>query len=193
MLKQRLKLIKLIEALAHLLRTNLLPEDYMLTMKARTARQILRQRMFFVRLQTMTNNRIITLLDKYQEKLKNYQFLKNTDIFINKAIKLLKENVFFILSEKEKHILSQDLNLLESLKERIKASDDFFKKLREDGERISHLKTIPGIGNFFATLIVFEVDDINRFANYKKFHGYMGLITSTYLSGNRTFHGRLTK
>ena len=165
----------------------------MLTMKARTARQILRQRMFFVRLQTMTKNRIITLLDKYQEKLKNYQFLKNTDIFINKAIKLLKENVFFILSEKEKHILSQDLNLLESLKERIKASDDFFKKLREDGERISHLKTIPGIGNFFATLIVFEVDDINRFANYKKFHDYMGLIPSTYLSGNRTFHGRLTK
>jgi len=129
-------------ALAHLLKTNLLPEAYVPTMEARTARQILRQRMFFVRLQTMTKNRITTLLDKYQEKLKNYQFLKNTDIFINKAIKLLKENVFFILSEKERRILSQDLSLLESLKERIKANDYFVKKLGKDDERISHLKTI---------------------------------------------------
>ena len=46
---------------------------------------------------------------------------------------------------------------------------------------------------FFATLIAFEVDDINRFGDYKKFHGYMGLIPSTYSSGNRTFHSRLTK
>ena len=38
-----------------------------------------------------------------------------------------------------------------------------------------------------------RVDDIARFANEKKFFSYMGLIPSTYSSGGRTFHGRITK
>ncbi len=55
------------------------------------------------------------------------------------------------------------------------------------------LKTIPGIGKFFAVLIAYEVDDIGRFAHEKKFFSYIGIVPSTYASGGRTFHGRLTK
>ena len=42
-------------------------------------------------------------------------------------------------------------------------------------------------------LIAYEVEDVRRFASEKKFFSSMGLVPSTYSSGGRTFHGRLTK
>lgn len=42
-------------------------------------------------------------------------------------------------------------------------------------------------------LIRYEVDDISRFREAKKFAGYTGLVPSTYASGERMVHGRLTK
>ena len=38
-----------------------------------------------------------------------------------------------------------------------------------------------------------EVDEVKRFAHEKNFCSYMGLIPSTYASGGRTHHGRLTR
>ena len=55
------------------------------------------------------------------------------------------------------------------------------------------MRAIPGIGEFFSVLIAYEVNDIRRFANEKKFFSYIGIILSTFSSGGRTFHGRLTK
>ena len=53
--------------LAHLLRSDLLPEAYVASPEARQVRNVLRQRMFFVRLRTMVKNRVVGLLDRYPE------------------------------------------------------------------------------------------------------------------------------
>jgi transposase len=58
---------------------------------------------------------------------------------------------------------------------------------------VSWLACLPGIGDFLSVLIRSEVDDIKRFSLFKKFTGYTGLAPSTYVSGNRMVHGRLTK
>ena len=55
----------------------------------------------------------------------------------------------------------------------------------------SGLKTIPGIGEFFARLIEAEIDDISRFRNAKKLAAYAGLVPSTYSSGGKTYHGKI--
>ncbi len=55
------------------------------------------------------------------------------------------------------------------------------------------LKTIPGIGEFFARLIDAETDDISRFCNSKKLAANAGLVPSTYSSGGKTFHGKIIK
>jgi transposase len=55
------------------------------------------------------------------------------------------------------------------------------------------LKTIPGIGEFFARLIDAEIDEIKRFRNAKKLAAYAGLVPSTYSSGGKTFHGKIIK
>jgi transposase len=50
--------------LAHLLRANLVPEAWAPGERARE----LRERMFYVRLRTMTKNRIVTVFDRYPEQ-----------------------------------------------------------------------------------------------------------------------------
>ena len=60
-------------------------------------------------------------------------------------------------------------------------------------EAVEWLSSLPGIGPFFSVLIRYEVDDISRFRTPKKFASYTGLVPSTYASGTRMVHGRLTK
>ena len=55
------------------------------------------------------------------------------------------------------------------------------------------VEALPGIGPFISVLIRYEVDDISRFREAKKFASYTGLVPSTYASGDRMIHGRLTK
>ncbi len=55
------------------------------------------------------------------------------------------------------------------------------------------MKTIPGIGEFFARLIDAEIDDISRFRNPKKLAAYAGLYRLPISSGGKTFHGKIIK
>ncbi|MBA7632043.1 hypothetical protein ES703_39585 [subsurface metagenome] len=53
--------------LAHLLRSDLILETYVPSDEAQMVRQILRQRMFYIRVQTMLKNRMQGLLDRHPE------------------------------------------------------------------------------------------------------------------------------
>ncbi len=173
--------------LAHLLRSDLLPEAHVASREARQVRNILRQRMFFVRLRTMVKNRIRSLLDRYPEldELKPCR-----ELFGPRGLAWLRQ---IPLKEVDRRILDEDLRLLEVLEERVSQTESLVEELARDDWRVRLLKTIPGIGKFFAVLIAHEVDDISRFANEKKFFSYIGIIPSTFSSGGRTFHGRITK
>jgi hypothetical protein len=65
--------------LAHLLRADLVPEAWAPSDKARELRVALRERMFYVRLRTMTKNRIVTVFDRYPEQ--TAQLKKLGDLF----------------------------------------------------------------------------------------------------------------
>lgn len=60
-------------------------------------------------------------------------------------------------------------------------------------QAVRWFKSIPGFGDFFSVLIRYEVGDVSRFRSAKKFVAYTGLIPSTYASGNRLCHGKITK
>jgi len=172
--------------LAHLLRCDLLPEAYVPTKSARDARQILRQRMFFVRVQTMLKNRIRGIIDRHPE----VGSPKVKDIFGKEGMKWLKR---VQLPAPESKLIDGDIRLLEAVRERIRQSDKLVEELGKANERVKYLRSIPGVGKFFAVLICHEIDDINRFRTAKKLHAYAGIIPSTYASGDRVFHGRITK
>lgn len=172
--------------LADLLRCNLLPEAYVPTKPARDARQVLRQRMFFVRVQTMLKNRIRGIIDKHPEIGEP----PREELFGKTGMEWLKE---INLPEVDRKIVDGDLRLLEAVKERIRESDGLVEELAGKDERIKYLLSIPGIGIFFAVLLCHEIDNINRFRTDKKLHAYAGLVPSTYASGGKVFHGHITK
>jgi transposase len=173
--------------LAHLLRSDLLPEAYIASPEARQVRSVLRQRMFFVRLRTMVKNRVCGLLDHYPE-LSEQRPCK--DIFSQKGQNWLKQ---IQVKEVDRKVLDEDLKLYEGIEQCITESNSLVKELARGDQRVELLRTIPGIGEFFSVLIAYEVDDIRRFATEKKFFSYIGIIPSTFSSGGRTFHGRLIK
>lgn len=171
--------------LAHLLRADLIPEAYAPPREIRAVRRVLRQRLFFVRLQTMVKNRISALLAQHSTGRPEL-----SDLYGKAGKQWLRT---LELEEPDGSILQDELGLLEVLQERIKATEKLLRELAAGDEAVEWLRSIPGIGEFFSVLIRYEVDTIERFPQAKKFASYTGLIPSTYASGERQVHGRLTK
>jgi len=174
-------------ALAHLLRCDLLPEAYVPSKEARAVKNFLRQRMFWIRLRTMVKNRISGVLDRHPEKRQNW---KGSDLFGRSGQEWMKA---LDLPEMDRRLLDEEIELLKALEGRIEATEENMDGISGEDERVKHLRTIPGIGGFFATLLAYEIDDVKRFGNEKKLAAYAGLVPSTYSSGGRTLHGHITK
>lgn len=155
-------------ALAHLLRTDLVPEAYVASPQAREVRSVLRQRMFFVRLRTMVKNRIGVLLDRYPDLSAQRP---TAELFSQQALAWLKA---LTLKDTDRKLLDEDLTLLKELDRHIAQSEDLIEALANGDRRVHLLETIPGIGRFFAVLIAYELDDITRFRHEKKLFSSLG-------------------
>ncbi len=173
------------ETLAHLLRADLIPAAYAPSKQVRAVKRVLRQRMFFVRVRTMVKNRIRALLHQHAVELPEV-----SDLYGKVGLRALQR---LELPEPDGGLLREDLALLEELGERIAATEGVIKALATGDNAVRWLSSLPGIGAFFSVLIRYEVDDMSRFRAAKKFTSYTGLVPSTYASGMRTVHGRLTK
>jgi transposase len=173
--------------LAHLLRCDLVPAAHVSSPAARIIKNLLRHRMFLVRVQTMTKNRIHVLLDRHPMVRAQR---RATELFTGVGRAWLKE---VELPTYDRHILDSEVRLLEHLRDQIRQADRWLMQVGKKDPRVEHLMSIPGIGKAFALLLVSEIDDIGRFRSPKKLHAYAGLVPSTYASGGRTFHGRIIK
>jgi transposase len=173
--------------LAHLLRCDLVPAAHVSSPQARIIKNLVRHRMFLVRVQTMTKNRIHVLLDRYPVLRQDFG---PGDWFTGLGIRYLREAP---LPEHDRFILDSELSLLEHLRGQIQQADRWLVGVGQKDVRVKRLMTIPGIGKAFALLILSEIDAVQRFRTDKKLHAYAGLVPSTYASGGRTFHGRIIK
>lgn len=149
--------------LAHLLRTELIPEAYVPSKQTRKAKDILRQRMFFIRLRTMVKNRIFMILDRHPEIKDRPQVV---DLFGKTGRRWLG---VLRLSPPDDKLLKESLELLDNLNRRIHQTDYLVEILSNQHPYVERLRTIPGIGKFFSVLIAFEIDDIKRFFNEEFF------------------------
>lgn len=173
------------ETLAHLLRADLIPAAYAPSKEVRAVKRVLRQRTFFVRVRTMVKNRVRALLAQHAVRLPEV-----SDLFGKAGLQWLAQ---LDLPELDGALLREDMALLGMLGERIAATDALIDKLASGDDAVMWLASLPGIGPFFSVLIRYEVDDVARFREAKKFAAYTGLVPSTYASGTRMVHGRLTK
>jgi transposase len=174
--------------LSDLLRADLVPRCYVAPKNVREMRNLLRERIYFVRMRTMTKNRITTIFDRYPEE--KAKFKTWTDLFGKKGrVQLESIN----MSESDRAIVNRELDYIDSINTFIKDIETVIKENFKLSKNAQILKTIPGIGEFFSMLIDAEIGDINRFKNEKALACYAGLVPSTYSSGGTTHHGRLIK
>jgi transposase len=177
------------KTLAHLLRTDLIPEVYRRDKENREAQRILRQRMFFVRERTRVKNRIATLLAQQQEEILS-EIVEVKDLFTRKGIELMKA---LNLPDTDKKLLDGLFKIYWHIEERINESDDLVKRLYTELPEAKLIDTIPGFGVFFSVLTAIEIADVERFESAGKLHCYVGVIPSTHSSGERTYHGKIIK
>jgi len=174
--------------LSHLLRADLVPAAHVPGHQARQVRLALRERMFYIRLRTMVKNRIVTAFDRYPEQTAAMK--RCSDLFGAAGRKQLAA---LQLSEIDRIQTDRSLAFIDDIERRIKQCETTIKALSKSNANVNRLKTIPGIGEFFARLIDAEIDDIGRFHSAKKLAAYAGIVPSTYSSGGKTYHGRIIK
>jgi transposase len=167
------------QALATLLRGDLIAQSHAPSASTRARKHLLRQRLFWVRLRTMLRNRIHAILDR-QHDLARPQ-LKN---FFSRRGKNWLEEVQ-LPSAADQPLLKQDLEVAELLEAKIKQ----IGQSQSEEERL--LESIPGIGPLFSSVIATEIDGIGRFHSSAKLAAYAGVVPTTHASGGRVFHGRL--
>jgi transposase len=169
--------------LAQLLRVNLIPRAYVPGVETRRLRELVRQRVFLVRMRTMVKNRVQALLPRQHVPLPAV-----SDIFGKRRRDYLSK---VQLEAAAQELLRQDLELLETLTEEVRATEKWLHQATQSDRRVGALRTIPGLGELLATVVALEIDRIERFETPAKLAAYAGLVPTTHSSGGHTFHGKL--
>ena len=169
--------------LAHLLRTNLIPEVYVPSRAIRRQKNILRQRAWLVKLRTMTKNRIHQIIDRNHVQTPGFK-----DMFGSGGRKFLDS---LELPYPDNELLKDHLGILDFINDYLKRTEKMIAEVSKDNRMVEILMSLPGMGKYFAPLIALEVAKINRFATLAKFTAYCGLSPSMYSSAEKTYYGRL--
>lgn len=171
-------------ALCTLLRGHFVARAYAPDRKARARKDVLRQRIFWVRTRTRLRNRIHILLDRHGQLDRPVC----SDIFGKKGMHWLRH---LELPAPDSVLLAQTLEVYDCLQEQIGLLEAQIKKENAGDPSVQHLMSLPGIGPVLAAVIAAEVDQVTRFSNPNRFCAYCGLAPTTYASGGKVHHGRL--
>lgn len=173
--------------LAHLLRSDLIPEVWRRSSSNREAQRVLRHRMSYVKMQTRIKNQIRALLSKQKEEIQGLIDGRSA-LFSNTGLESLRK---LKLPGKDKDMLESLIRTFEHIRAEIKHSDALVKDLYSENHKAQLIITIPGFGIFLSVLVTTEIADITRFSSDSKLHSYAGLIPSIHDTGEKSYHGRL--
>lgn len=176
--------------LADLLRANLIPEVYVPAKEIRQIKDILRQRIFLVRLSTMIKGRIRQLVDRNHLEIPKNTKGKSIDLFGKIGLSFLKK---VPLVENEQKLLQMDIELLSFIQEKIRQTEELIEENLKDSFNYQVLLSVPGFGKILAAIVALEIDTVERFSRVGKLLSYSGLCPSTFASGGKVFHGRILK
>ena len=166
--------------LAELLLADMIPEAYVPDTEIRLMRKSVRHRLGIIKVRTMFKNQAHAIL-----RARNLHPPPEVkDVFTKKGITWLKS-----LDIPE---IYSCIRMIESSNNEVDTAESFSSDnpLRKE---VEILKTMPGIGEVSATLIMSDIADIRRFETPKKLCAYAGIVPSVYQSGDTERHGGITK
>jgi transposase len=177
------------EILAQLLRADLIPEAYLRPAELREKQSILRLRSFWIRQRTAVRNRIHALIDGQGEQIRE-EAKRFSDLFSKKGRQWIRQ---LELKGVANNAINGLLQMDDALSTKIKESDQDVKALYQSDQDCTRIDSIPGFGPFLSTLAKVEIGEISRFKSSSRLASYAGVIPSTYSSGGKTRHGKITK
>ena len=173
--------------LAHLLRSNLVAESYVLPEDLREIRALIKHRLSLVRIRASVKNKVHALIDR--NGLQSQETF--SDLFGKSGISWL--NAVRFSSSLDRLMLDNYLEHLVSLGRLIKAVDQEILSRASGDEDVRLLVSMTGISVYTALLLKSEIGDIKRFPNYKKLVSWAGLAPSMHQSGDLQYFGSITK
>jgi transposase len=170
--------------LAHLLRSELIPEAYIPPPEVRQLRELVRARAALVRVRTQLKNLVHGLLTKRGLRP------PVTDVFGKRGRQWLEG---LSLPHPSRGVLQAYLALIDSLSQQIKGLEEEIARRAEADPQARLLKTIPGVGNYTAMVLLAEIGEVKRFPDHRHLVSYAGLAPRVAASGGRVWTGRITK
>lgn len=172
------------KTLAHLLRTNLLPEAWIAPPEAREARRLARMRTSLVRVRSQLRCQVHAVLAEHGVHA------EVSDVF-GKAGRALLEGL--ALPPVSRARLDANLRLIDAVSEEVVRAERELRALFRGDDRIKRLTAIPGVGLITAATVVTEVWDITRFPSADRLCSWAGLTPSEHSSGEHTRRGHISK
>ena len=172
------------QVLAHLLRCDYLPDVWQPDAQTQILRGLVTHRTGLMCQRARHKNRIQSLLGR---------------LLIHPPCKVLwtKAGMAWLrqveLPATEQLIRDSELRQLEGVEKELASLDERLIAIAVDEPRVRLLMTLPGVSHVVAIGLLAALGDIHRFRNGNHAASYLGLAPLTRQSGNRCYHGHITK
>ena len=172
-----------VQVLGHLLRLGYLPEVWTPDQATRRLRQQTTERATLTNDRTRLKNRIHGIL--------NQRLIQSpSNLFETKGIAWLTG---LALDPVGRRSLDRMLGQLRLIEDQIAATEHPLACAAYADPKVRLLMTLPGVGMATALALRAALGDLSRFPTPHHAAAYLGLVPSTYQSGDKTYHGRITK
>ncbi len=170
--------------LAILLRNGTLPEVWIPPSELRDQRELLRLRIFLVRLRAQVKNRIHATLARHNMQI------PGTDLFgVEARLKLgarLPE-----LPAHSRETVVEELAVLDFLEVQIESAEQRLEAIMAASPEADLLKTLPCIGKILSMVLMLEIGKVERFPSAAHLASYAGLVPRVHASGGHTRMGQV--
>ena len=169
--------------LAQLLRADLLPEAWIAPGNVRQLRAVLRHRISLVRLGTQLRNRIHAVAA-------DHGYDRSASYWTGPGRGWLAE---LELPAASREIITDCLAVIDALTVLTGRLDGELHAHAKADPRVKVLRTLPGVGEFTAMVMVAEIGDITRFPSARKLASWAGLTPTVRGSDLKVRHGHISK
>ena len=169
--------------LAQLLRADLLPEAWIAPAEVRQLRALLRHRISLVRLATQARNRIHAVAA-------DHGYDRSASYWTGPGRGWLAE---LGLPAASREIITDCLAVIDGLAPVIDRIDGELHARAKADPQVKVLRTLPGVGEFTALVMVAEIGDITRFPSARKLASWAGLTPTVRGSDLHVRHGHISK
>jgi len=169
--------------LAQLLRADLLPEAWIAPPAVRQLRALLRHRASLVRVGTQQRNRIHAVAA-------DHGYDRSASYWTGPGRGWLAE---LDLPPASREIVTDCLAVIDGLAPVTGRIDGELHQHARGDPRVTVLRTLPGVGEFTALVMVAEIGDITRFGSARKLASWAGLTPTVRGSDLKVRHGNISK